>query len=92
MVTEARVAACHSLTFATVFVVVADPVAVADGGWQVAVEEGGEAVGQGPVVHVVQLAVVVGPRDRGPQVEERPAQELGLGAAGSAACRYAIGL
>ena len=49
------------LTCASVFVVDPDPVAVGDGDGQVVLEEGIYAARKTPVVHMVQLTVVVVP-------------------------------
>lgn len=63
--------ACTVLTGASVLVVLPDPAPVGDGDLGVGVEEGVGAVGQRPVVHVVQLAVEVGAGGRA-QVQVGP--------------------
>ena len=79
------------LTFAAVLKVVADPVAIGDVEWRVAVEEGGDSVSQGPVVKVIELAVVVGAHGVA-GVQERAAEELALDGASTAASLKAVGL
>ena len=78
-----------ALTLASVLVVGADPAAVDV--LRVAGGEGRGAGGERVVVHVVQLAVVVGAGGRA-QVQVRPAQELGLDLAGPPAGLLAVGL
>ena len=65
------------LTFAAILVVGADSVAVGDIERGVAVKEGTDTVGQGPVVEVVELAVVVVAVGRAGE-EKGSAQELAL--------------
>ena len=74
----------NRLTFAAIFVVAADPVAVGNVERGVAVQEGRHPVGQGPVVEVVELAVVVGARG-GARVQVGAAEELALNGAGTSA-------
>jgi hypothetical protein len=78
------------LTFAAILVVGADPAAVVDV-LRVAARKPCRAVGQRVVVHVVQLAVVVG-AGRGAEVEVRAAEELGLDLARAAARLLTVGL
>ena len=63
-----------TLTLASVLVVGPDPAPVVDEELGVAVEEPPDAVGKGEVVHVVQLAIVVG-TGGGTQVEVAPAEK-----------------
>ena len=79
------------LTFASVLEVVADSVSVGDVQGRVGVQESRGPVGQGPVVQVVQLAVVVCASGV-PRVEERAAKELALDGASPAASLKAVGL
>ena len=79
-----------ALTLASVLEEGADAAAVVDV-LRVARGEGLGAGGQRVVVHVVQLAVVVGAGGRA-EVQERPAQELGLDLARPPARLLAVGL
>ena len=79
------------LTFASVLEVVADSVSVGDVQGRVGVQESRGPVGQGPVVQVVQLAVVVCASGV-PRVEDRAAKELALDGASPAASLKAVGL
>ena len=79
------------LTFAAILVVGADSVAVGDVERSVAVKEGTDTVGQGPVVEVVELAVVVVAVGRAGE-EEGAAQELALDGAGATTGLQAVGL
>ena len=78
-----------ALTLASVLVKGADPAAVDE--LRVARREGRRAGGERVVVHVVQLAVVIGAGGRA-EVQVRPAQELGLDLAGPPAGLLAVGL
>ena len=78
------------LTFAAVLVECPDPAPIID---QRAVieEEGGGTVGEGPVVQVVQPAVI-GLSPRRPQIQIGATQELGLYLTSSLTGSRAVGL
>ncbi len=78
------------LTFATVFKVAPNAGSIGDGGRNFAVEKGADAPRQTPVVHVIQLAVVIRPCGRAKE-QKGAAQKLRLQGAGTAASLDAVG-
>ena len=78
------------LTSAAILIEVSNPRPVADR-VAVTVEESGGTIGQRPMVHVIELAVVVFSR-RWSQIKERPAKKLALRATSSTASVGTISL